>query len=357
MKIKFYNRFGEEINKEIKKLKWINFESDKKYEHFMIKEIYEQPLVSKILIDSLETEQNSIVDKFLKEIENSKKIVFIAAGSSYHSSSIGARLLRELGYEAYSVIASEYKDMTYNKDTLVIAVSQSGETMDVILAIKDLKNKVKNIFSIVNVPYSTIQRLSSLSLEIKAGPEKCVAATKTYSNQVITFFYLAKKLGLNIKIYDIPEKIKETIEKNEEKIKELSKEFVNEKDIYIIGRGINYYSSLEISLKLKEISYIHAEALAGGELKHGTLALIEPGTKVFALDPEWDNDIKTNIEEVKARGGKVYEFSKEFNLDQSYPEFSLYSVVIGQLITYYTAKYKGLPIDYPRNLAKSVTVK
>ncbi|MGC9133072.1 MAG: SIS domain-containing protein [Nanopusillaceae archaeon] len=356
MRIKFYNILGEEINKEIKKLKWINLEDKNIYEHYMIKEIHEEPLVSKILIDSLETEQNYIVDKFIKEIEEADKVVFLGAGSSYHSSLIGSRLFREIGIEAYSVISSEYKDMKYDKNTLVIAISQSGETMDTIIAIKNIKNRVKDILSIVNVPYSSIQSLSSFSLEIKAGPEKCVAATKTYINQVITLFYLVNKFGLKINLKEIPEKIRDTL-KNEEKIKEIAKEFVNEKDLYIIGRGINYYSSLEIALKLKEISYIHAEALAGGELKHGTLALIEPGTKVLALDPKLDEDIKTNIEEIKARDGKVYEFSKYFYINNDYPEYSLYSVIVGQLLTYYIAKYKGLPIDYPRNLAKSVTVK
>jgi glucosamine--fructose-6-phosphate aminotransferase (isomerizing) len=356
MRIKFYNILGKEINKEIKKLKWINLEDKNIYEHYMIKEIHEEPLVSKILIDSLETEQNYIVDKFIKEIEEADKVVFLGAGSSCHSSLIGSRLFREIGIEAYSIISSEYKDMKYDKNTLVIAISQSGETMDTIIAIKNIKNRVKDILSIVNVPYSSIQSLSSFSLEIKAGPEKCVAATKTYINQVITLFYLVNKFGLKINLKEIPEKIRDTL-KNAEKIKEIAKEFVNEKDLYIIGRGINYYSSLEIALKLKEISYIHAEALAGGELKHGTLALIEPGTKVLALDPKWDEDIKTNIEEIKARDGRVYEFSKYFYINNDYPEYSLYSVIVGQLLTYYIAKYKGLPIDYPRNLAKSVTVK
>jgi len=356
MIIKIYNKEGKEIKKDIKQLKWIEFEVEKRFEHFMIKEIYEQPIVSKILIDSLETEQSYIVDKFINIIENSKKIVFLAAGSSYHSSLIAAHLLRKLGYETYSVLASEYKEMLYNKDTVVIAVSQSGETMDVILALKEIKDKVKNILSVVNVPYSTIQRMSDLSLEIKAGPEKCVAATKTYTNQVIAFFYLAKKLGMNIDINRIPKDIKDVIEKNENKIKEIAKNVKNERDIYILGRGINYYSAQEIALKLKEISYIHAEALPAGELKHGTLALIEAGTVVIALNPKWDKEIKTNVEEVLARGGKIIDIPNKFTMIDSYPNFTLYSVIIGQLLTYYTAKEKGLPIDKPRNLAKSVTV-
>ena len=146
MEVKIYNRQGQLVQKEIKILKWIDFESEKQFDHYMIKEIYEQPLVSKILIDSLETEQSDIVDKFIKEIENSSKIIFIAAGSSYHSSLIGAYLLRKLGFGAYAVLASEFNEwVNYDKNTLVIAVSQSGETMDVILALKELKNKVRKI--------------------------------------------------------------------------------------------------------------------------------------------------------------------------------------------------------------------
>ena len=356
MIVKIYNKEGLEIKKEIKQLKWIDFDVEKKFEHFMIKEIYEQPIVSKILIDSLETEQNDIIEKFINVIESSEKIVFLAAGSSYHSSLIASHLLRKLGYEAYSILASEYKEMLYNKDTVVIAISQSGETMDVILALKEIKDKVKNVLSVVNVPYSTIQRMSDLSLEIKAGPEKCVAATKTYTNQVITFFYIAKKLGMSIDINRIPEDIRAVIENNEEKIKYIAKNIKNSNDIYILGRGINYYASQEIALKLKEISYIHAEALPAGELKHGTLALIEPGSNVMVLNPSWDTEIKVNIEEVSARGGKIIDIPNEFAMTDPYPNFTLYSVIIGQLLTYYIAKEKGLPIDKPRNLAKSVTV-
>ncbi len=361
-KVIIYDRKGNVITKQEKVVNWIDFTSDKeKYDHYMIKEIKEQPLYSKIIIESLNTEQLSILEKFVDKIRESNKIVFIAAGTSYHASLLGAYYLRELGYNAYAVLASEYKTlMIYDKDTLLIPVSQSGETMDVILAIKDLKNKVKDVISIVNVPYSTIQRLSSLSLEIKAGPEICVAATKTYTNQVITMLGIAKKLGLNIDLSVIPNNIKKLIEENEDKIKKLAKDLKNAKDIFILGRGINWFASMEIALKLKEISYIHAEALAAGELKHGTLALIEEGTNVIALAPSWDERITTNIEEVEARGGIVYKISNKeeafFVVPGDKYVFPLYSVIIGQLLTYYIAKEKNLPIDKPRNLAKSVTV-
>jgi len=357
MRLKIYDKEGREIlpKEKIVFLPEINLE--KKFDHFMLKEIYEQQISSKVLIDSLKNEQSSILDKIISLIYNSNKIVFIAAGSSYHSSLIASHLLRKLGFECYSIVSSEFEEMNYDKKTLVFLVSQSGETMDTIIAAKKLKDKVFSLVSVVNVPFSTLHRIADLSLEIKAGIEKCVAATKTYTNQVITFLYLAKLLGMNVDIEKIPKGISEAIKENEEKIKNVAKNLKDLKDIFIIGRGINYYSSLEIALKLKEIAYIHAEALYGGELKHGTLALIDESSYVLALNPYFDEDIRTNIEEVKARGAKLLEIPKNFYVDSDYPYFSLYSVIVGQLLTYYIAKEKNLPIDYPRNLAKSVTVK
>jgi len=357
MNFKIYNKEGKEVFHREKIVYLPEFDVEKNFEHYMLKEIYDQKISSKILIESLKNEQSSILDKIISLIHNSDKIVFIAAGSSYHSSLIASHLLRKLGFESYSIVASEFEEFNYNKKTLVFVVSQSGETMDTIIAAKKLKDKVFSLISVVNIPFSTLHRMADLAIEIKAGIEKCVAATKTYTNQVITFFYLAKLLGMNIDIEKIPKGISEAIKENEEKIKNFAKNLKELKDIFIIGRGINYYSSLEIALKLKEIAYIHAEALYGGELKHGTLALIDENSHVLALNPYFDENIKTNIEEVKARGGKVFEIPKDFYVDSDYPCFSLYSVIVGQLLTYYIAKEKNLPIDYPRNLAKSVTVK
>ena len=357
MNLRIFDKNGKEIKIKEKVIEIKDFEVSKNFEHFMIKEIYDQIIASKILLESLNSEQKENVNKTIELIENSKKIIFIGAGSSYHSSLIASHLLRKLSYESYSVIASEFKELKYDNDTLVFLVSQSGETMDTILAAKKLKDKVKSLISVVNIPYSTLYRISDFSLEIKAGIEKCVAATKTYTNQVILFFYLANKLGMKINLEKIPQEIENIILSNEEKIRNVAKELKYVKDFFILGRNINYYSSLEIALKLKEISYIHAEAFYGSELKHGTLALIDENSYVLALAPFWDENIKVNIEEVKARGAKVFEIPKDFKAFEEYPTFSLYSVIIGQLLTYYIAKEKGLPIDYPRNLAKTITVK
>ncbi len=357
--IRIFNKKGNLIKKKIKNLTLVELSAKKReFEHFMLKEIFEQPLAAKILIESLEGEQGERIDKLCELIEKSKNIVFLGAGSSYHASLIGAYLLRKLGFLAEAILASEYQLGVYDKETLLIPVSQSGETMDVLLAVKNLRKKVFHVFSVLNIPYSSLERLSDSFVYINAGLEKCVAATKTYTNQVLLFLLLAKKLGLRIPIRKAPNALQEIIEKNEERSIKIAKEIKNEESIYIIGRGINLFAGMEIALKLKEISYIHAEVLAGGELKHGTLALIEPGTKVLSLNPKWDKRIESNMKEIESRGGKIYSINK--NGDFVVPEdkflYPVYAVICGQLLTYYTAKERGLPIDKPRNLAKTITV-
>ncbi len=307
MNIKVYNSEGIEIKKEVKIIPKIEIHENKKFEHFMLQEIYEQPIAAKILLNSLKYEQKSIIEEVAQLIKQSRQIVFIASGTSYHAALIGAFLLRKQGYYANAVIASEYKSWIYDKDTLIIAISQSGETMDVILALKDLKKKVKSIISIVNVPYSTIQRMSDISIEIKAGFEKAVAATKTYTNQVIALAYIASKLGAKIDLDDIINKIEDIIEASENITREFAKSYSSKEHIFVIGKGIGYLAAKEIALKLKEIAYIHAEAFPAGELKHGPLALIERGTVVIAIN--YNNEILANIDELSARGAVVLEIS------------------------------------------------
>ena len=294
-------------------------------------------------------------------IKSAKKIIFISAGTSFHASMLGNHLLNQAGIESHSWIASEFDIPKYiDKDCLAICISQSGETMDLIRAVKYLKSKSVKIVSLVNVPYSTLQRLSDLSINLLAGQEVCVAATKSYTNQCIALIALAKELGYELDLEQIPKKIKETIDSNLDKIKELADKLYKEYDVYVLGRGACYSAALEIALKIKEISYIHAEGLRGGELKHGTLALVEDGTPVISLIPLDDLEMKSNTKEVEARGAHsikiVNKGEGSFVLPESkVSDFIIYSVVIGQLLTYYMAKNKGLPIDKPRNLAKSVT--
>ncbi|MBI2578211.1 MAG: glutamine--fructose-6-phosphate transaminase (isomerizing) [Candidatus Aenigmarchaeota archaeon] len=362
----FYNKSGNMLDKKIYEFEWKEEESEMKFDHYMLKEIYEQPAVAERLINSLRTVQADKLENLVSLIKNSRRIIFIAVGTSYHASLLGVYFLHKAGVEAQTIIASEFKDYAnVDENTLVIAITQSGETMDLIDAVKHAKRKGAKIASLVNVPYSTVQRLSDLSLQIEAGQEICVAATKSFMNQVILLLSLAREFG-----YDVnPEKISEVMRSvfgKEEKIKSIARSLSASKDLYIIGRGLSYPVSREIALKLKEISYVHAEGMMGGELKHGTLALIEEGTPVIALI-NGNPHIISNAMEVKARGGRIIAVTNQKNLSvakdlieidaDNDAAFAIAAIIAGQLLTYYIAKEKDLPIDKPRNLAKSVTVK
>lgn len=359
----FYAKKGNEIRKEIQKFIWEQEESElDEFEHFMIKEIKESPKTVKRLLLSLKTEQKEKFDELIQLIKNSRKVTFVAAGTSYHASLLGVYYLHKCGIDAQTIIASEFEHfISADKDTLVIAISQSGETMDVIEALKYAKSKGAKIVSFVNVPYSTIQRMSILSLNILAGQEICVAATKSFTNQVTLMLKIAKEFGFRINLETLPERIREIFEK-EEKIKQIAKSISQNKDLYVLGRGLSYPVAREIALKIKEISYIHAEGMMGGELKHGTIALIEKGTPVMGLVSNNDQDMISNLKEVSARGANVITIANELDGDinvhtSNDGKFGILATVVGQLLTYYIAYEKELPIDKPRNLAKSVTVK
>lgn len=365
----FYNKKGEKIEKKVHEFQWTSADEEKiEYSHYMIKEIKEQPSVAKRLLASLETTQKERLERFLEAIKRYKKIVFIASGTSYHAALVGCILLNRLGYNARANIASEIESFVhFDNDCFVIAISQSGETMDVIIPLKKAKAAGAKIGAIVNVPYSTIQRLSDVYLEIVAGQEICVAATKTYTNQVITLLKIAQELGYNnIELEKVPERIKETIENDEEIIKDIANKLVEKKDIFVLGRGISYPMAREIALKLKEIPYIHAEGMMAGELKHGTIALIENGTPVISLVPNNNAEMLSSTKEVEARGASVIAIVNA-PLHSSYTEvlvpksddaeFAIYCCIIGHLLSYYIAVLKGCEIDKPRNLAKCVSVK
>jgi len=359
----FYDKDGNEINKQIQEFSWEQEESQKQeYKHYMIKEIKEEPKAVKRLLLSLKTEQKSIFNKFVKLIKGSRKITFVAAGTSYHASLLGVYYLHKCGIEAQTIIASEFEHFIgVDEHTLVIAISQSGETMDVIEALKYAKKNKAKIASIVNVPYSTILRMSQLSLNVLAGQEICVAATKSFVNQVTVLLAIARELGFKINLENLSEKISEVFN-NEAKIKEIAKSIYKTKDLYILGRGLSYPVAREIALKIKEISYIHAEGMMGGELKHGTIALIENNTPIISLISNKDYNMLSNTKEVEARGAKIIKITNEFDGDikintSNDGKFGILATILGQLLTYYIALEKNLPIDKPRNLAKSVTVK
>jgi len=350
------------IDKELQQFEWGDEEESKaQYQHWMLKEIHEQPEALAKLKSSLNSSQENKLEQLARMINNHGKIIFVAAGTSYHASLLGVYLLQRAGVEAQALIASEFKNYErVDEDTLVIAVSQSGETMDTIESIKFSKKKGGTIASIVNVPHSSIERESKLSLQILAGQEKCVAATKTFTNQVFLLLNLAEKFNANVEFNQLINGLKTIINRNEEKIKQLAKELKDCDDIYLIGRGPSYPIAREIALKLKEIAYVHAEGMMGGELKHGTLALIEQGVPVISLIPEQEDEILSNVKEVESRGAhsiKISPYYGQFEVPEDGESFAIMATTIGFLLAYYLAKERGLPIDKPRNLAKSVTVK
>jgi len=360
----FYRLIGNTLNpvtKDIITVKWSGCEEKKNFNHYMIKEIYEEPAVVERLINSLNTEQNSDLEKMKKLMTEAKRIVFVASGTSYHATLLGVYFLNKVGVEAHAIIASEFRNFyLVDKETLIVAVTQSGETMDVIEALHGMKDKGAKIASLVNVPYSTIQRMSNVSINIEAGQEICVAATKSFVNQVVCLAYLASMFEKKNSVEQVSKSIKH-IFSQEEKIKQIAKSLAKHDDIYVIGRGFLYPIAREIALKIKEISYIHAEGMMGGELKHGTLALIEEGTPVLVL-LDGKNEIISNAMEVKARGRRIIEIGGSGVLGETISidaedklSFALSAAVIGQLLTYYIAREKGLPIDKPRNLAKVCT--
>lgn len=310
----------------------------------------------------------------------------MACGTAYHAGLVGKNLIESLARIPVEVdIASEfrYRNPLVTEKSLVIVISQSGETADTLAAMRNCKNIGATIIALTNVVGSSVSREADHVLYTLAGPEISVASTKAYTTQIIGMYMMAmtfaKILGrvkserinkLKEELLNLPEKVELVLE-DKDKIKDIAKNLYEEKDMFYLGRGLDYALALEGSLKLKEISYIHSEAYAGGELKHGPIALIEEGTKVVTLltQEALKEKMISNIVEIKARGAKVvgvcYEGTKgvEEVLDEVIyipRTIDIFAPVLGvavlQLLSYYIAKFKGCDIDKPRNLAKSVTV-
>lgn len=367
---------GKTVEKEVQTT---NMERDAKdkcgYDHYMLKEIMEEPVVlEKTFKPYLEN-----LDK-LPDLTDYEEIHVVACGSAMYAGMIGKALLEEYANTKVEIdVASEYryKNIIYDRKTLVILISQSGETADTIAAMRKAKENKVETLAIVNVKTSTLARESDNQIFIEAGPEIAVATTKAYILQVGIMALLAYKTALTKglvkeehKVLEeaekLPRLIKEVLDRRDE-YKKIAKEIYTSEDIFFIGRKIDYATSMEGSLKLKEVSYIHSEAYQAGELKHGTISLIEEGMPVFAIITEEEIKDKTvsNIEEVKSRGAKTIIISNESwdnqKLQIVVPKISPYFqpiliVPTLQLIAYETAKLRGCDIDKPKNLAKSVTV-
>ena len=386
-----YNMDKEEVPKDVFTVDWDVSAAEKGgYEHFMMKEMEEQPKALRDTISPRIKDGKIVLDDIsltAEDIKKIHKIFIVACGSAYHVGFVGKYIIEKMCRIPVEVqVASEFRycDPLVSKDDLVIVISQSGETADTLAGLKEAKNHGARILSIVNVVGSAIANASDDVIYTWAGPEIAVATTKAYSTQLAVMYlislYMADKLGMVTSgeyakylksIEELPEKVKSILE-NKDNIQYLASLFYNSHSIFFLGRNLDYAVSLEGSLKLKEISYIHSEAYAAGELKHGTISLIEEGTLVVALATVNDLFDKTisNIKEVKARGAVVMGLTTQEHYDDmasvcdhvvivpDSEEFTLPSLAVVplQLFGYYVASLKGCDIDKPRNLAKSVTV-
>lgn len=388
--IHFYNVDLEEVQKEIVEIQWGEEEAEKGgFEHFMMKEIYEQPkaiadtLNSYLKDGTIDLSETGLTGEELNLLE---RIYIVACGSAYHVGMVGKYVIEELaGIPVEVDVASEfrYRNPCMVKNSLVIVISQSGETADSLAALRLTKEKGIPTLGIVNVLGSSIAREAEHVMYTYAGPEISVATTKAYSTQLIAIYMLAirlasekgmledtKRTELLAELTTLPDKIKKIFE-DKDRIQWFATKYASAKNVFFIGRGIDYGICLEGSLKLKEITYIHSEAYAAGELKHGTISLIEKGTLVIGVltRKELFEKSISNMVEVKSRGAYLMGVTTYGNYSmEETTDFSVYvpntvpyfttslAVIPLQLLAYYVSVAKGLDVDKPRNLAKSVTV-
>ena len=375
-------RDGTEVAREEHKVQWTVEEAQKSgYEHFFLKEIHEQPKVIRNTLGEYTRDTEPVVDLAGIGDTGIESILMLAAGTSYHAVLIGKYLVEELlKIPARVEIASEFNYYSHTlARTVAIAITQSGETADTLKAMKRLRETGCRVIAITNVVGSTASRIATQTIYTRAGPEMSVAATKSFVAQLMVLYWLvisyskadARRLtSLLMELRQLPSKIQQVLD-SETEIMEYAKYLSKYEDVFFIGRGINYPIALEGALKLKEISYIHAEGYAAGETKHGPFALLGSDTPVIAIvarDNTYDAML-TNIKEIKARGSPLIALAEEGN--EAVEELAdsvvtiprvdaIFSPVVNivalQLLAYYTAKERGCPIDFPRNLAKSVTV-
>ena len=380
--IKFYNNNLESISKDAKIVEWENSAADKgNFEDYMLKEIFEQPRKVEETFDIANLKGLELEKDYLKSIN---KIVIVACGTAKNAGTVAKNIFEALcRIETLVEVASEfrYRNPIIDNKTLAIFISQSGETADTIAALKLAKSKGAKTVAVTNVKGSSITREADFSIYTLAGPEIAVASTKAYTSQIALLTLMAmdfaEKLervnkevieSIKAEIPEISSKINYVLE-NKEKYHDIAKDIINNRDVFFIGRGIDYAVAEEGALKLKEISYIHAESYSSGELKHGPIALIEKDVPVIGIITDEDLVEKSvsNMQEVISRGAKSIIVTNQeidsdnFNYVINIPKINkllspILSVIPLQLISYYAAKEKSLDVDKPRNLAKSVTV-
>jgi len=387
--VKITDLEGRPINKEVFTVTWDAVAAEKGgYEHFMLKEIHEQPeAVRRTLRGRIKDGRVDLSDLELENLfQGINKIYIVACGTAFHAGMVGRLAIEKMAHIPVETdIASEfrYRDIIWQPDQLMIVISQSGETADTLAALRHAKRNGVKVLAVTNVVGSSVAREADKVIYTHAGPEIAVASTKAYTTQLVIMYLLAlylaqergtvspddlKKLGSELAKMD---QVLETVLEQEEKIKTLATRYTNVQDTFFLGRGFDYAVAMEGALKLKEISYIHAEAYAAGELKHGPLALISEGVPVLTVisqDHLVDKSM-SNIKEVKARGAVVIAICKE-NLQEDCQECDeqilipnvdsllapVAAVVPLQIFAYYMAVLRGADVDKPRNLAKSVTV-
>ena len=388
--ITFYNLDGEEIQKELKTIEWDAEAAEKAgFEHFMMKEIYEQPkavadtLNSVLKNGKIDLSETGITEEIIREIS---QIYIIACGSAYHVGMAAQYVLEDLtGIPVRVEFASEfrYRKPIMDPKGLAVVISQSGETADSLAALREAKELGVRTVGIINVVGSSIAREADHVFYTLAGPEISVATTKAYSTQLMAVYAMALQFAIVrekiteeqyekyiAELQTIPEKIQKILE-DKERLQWFAAKQANARDVFFIGRGIDYAISMEGSLKMKEVSYIHSEAYAAGELKHGTISLIEDGTLVIGVltQPELYEKTVSNMVECKSRGAYLMGLTSfgNYNIEET-ADFTVYiprtdphfatslAVIPLQLIGYYVSVARGLDVDKPRNLAKSVTV-
>ena len=368
-----FNKDGQEVQKQAQEVSCV-WQMPKRngYKHFMLKEIFDEPDA----IEAALCQDDSFMMQLALEVLRAKQVVITACGTSRHAALIGRYLLSNLvGKFSEVVMASEleYFSNSIDKNTLVIAISQSGETADVVAGARRAKANGARLISMVNVPGSTLTRISDGVIYFNCGPELSVAATKSFIAELVLFYLLTFAMLNQLekgkeRLRQIAVQIRINLNTNGHEIRKLGQDISNKSDFYFLARGINFSIALEGALKLKEVSYIHAEGMPAAELKHGTLALVDKGTPVLVICPKdyTYNDTLSNAMEAKARGAFVIGLSDMnndiFDLWIKLPEvaeifYPLVSVVPLQLLAYYAALSRGKDPDRPRNLAKSVTVK
>ncbi|MDO4746119.1 MAG: glutamine--fructose-6-phosphate transaminase (isomerizing) [Bacillota bacterium] len=389
--IVIYNENGDKVKRDVFNVTWDADAAEKEgYDHFMLKEIHEQPKgISETLLRRLEEDGSVNLDGISmtkEDIESFNKVYIVACGTAYHAGLVGKLVIEKMARVPVEVdIASEfrYRDPFVDENTLFIAISQSGETLDTLAALREAKRKGARVLSVVNVVGSSVARESDDVFYTWAGPEIAVASTKAYTTQLICMYLIGLYMGSTKgtidkeyynKVLDelkaLPGKVEAILDKEPE-IEALAKKYHRKEQVFYIGRGLDSGVSYEGSLKLKEISYINSFAIAAGELKHGTIALMEPDTLVFALATQdfLYEKMVSNVEEIRARGARIIGVSKEgkteiekvcdevFYIPQCIDEVSpVLAVIPLQIFAYYVAKERNCNIDKPKNLAKSVTV-